>query len=536
MVRLGIDFGTTNTVAVLYDRGLFCVVLHEAQSAWGTVAQEIFPSTLLRDRDSGVTWCGLEADRRWSEAAACGRKVYISSLKRRLRDYAEGQTLPPDHPPADDAVDTAGAPAPAALGVAELLTDFLRALADSIRRSLSLSDAEPLETVITWPANANGAQRYVTRQCFRAAGFRVIHSLNEPTACAIELADCLTTARAGRGGPLAVAVFDLGGGTFDASLVHIDNNHFQVLASAGLGDLGGDDFDQALLDLFFRRLKVDPRSLGPLTRHALRRQIRAQKETLSSGAVKSLFLNGPDFGIAVAPVTVSVDEYYRCIRPLIQPAIETLKQVIQAPAADQARIPDDQDLIVYLVGGSSKLPLVQEMVRAALPRSRMVLSDKPFRSVAMGAAIAAAGRITYRDIFARHFGLLRLRDHGRTETFDAIFPAGTPIPARGEPPLEKEIRYHPAHNIGHLRYLECTAVAPDGLPAGTIRNWSDILFPYDPACPLSARLTPEHIEQTDRFSHLQVGEVYRCDADGVITVELQHPVRNERRRYEIYQE
>jgi len=143
-------------------------------------------------------------------------------------------------------------------------------------------------------------------------------------------------------------------------------------------------------------------------------------------------------------------------------------------------------------------------------------------------------RITYRDVFARHFGLIRLRDNGRAETFDVIFPAGTPIPRRGEPSLERVTRYAPAHNIGHLRYLECNSVGQDGMPSDGVRAWSDILFPYDPAHSLSAPLSLADIISTDRFAHMAVCETYRCDADGVITVELTNPARNESRCYEIY--
>jgi hypothetical protein len=145
-------------------------------------------------------------------------------------------------------------------------------------------------------------------------------------------------------------------------------------------------------------------------------------------------------------------------------------------------------------------------------------------------------RVRYRDIFARHFGLLRLRDHGRAEVFDVVFPAGTPIPRRGEPPLERASWYHPHHNIGHLRYLECTAIGPNGLPDGNVRAWSDVLFPYDPAIPLTKIPPAEAIAHTEQFAGMTVCEMYRCDSDGVITVELRRPATEEVRTHEIYQE
>lgn len=549
MARLGIDFGTTNTVVVAHDRGVFSAVLHQAATGAGTVVQEVFPSSILIEKATGARSYGLDAERRFAQLGATSGCTFIPSIKRRLRDYSEGRAGAPSLPGGRQDVrpeasgitaprsDEAGRmPVPPEFDLGELVTGFLKALADSIRASANVPDDEPLETVITWPAHANGAQRHVTRKCFRAAGFEVIDTLNEPTASAIELADCLTAGRKKAAPPSAVAVFDLGGGTFDASVVWIDGSDFHVLASSGIESLGGDDLDTVLLEMFLEKLALPADAVGPLTRHALIRQARSQKEMISTGAVRSLFLNPFDFGLSGKPVSIPVDAYYERIRPLLDPAVRVLQDVLAAAAGRQATIQDGPDLTIYLVGGSSKLPLVAQMVSAAFPDSRVMLTDKPFRSVAMGAAICAADRVSYRDVFARHFGLIRLRDHGQAEVMDTIFPAGTPIPRRGEPPLERVARYRPAHNIGHLRYLECTAIGHDGLPAGDIRAWSDILFPYDPACPLNARIDSDQIVRTDRFAGEEVCEAYRCDSDGVITVELRRPSRNESRCYEVFRD
>lgn len=525
MARLGIDFGTTNTVAVAHDRGVFSAVLHQAQTGAGTIVQEVFPSSILIEKATGRRHYGLEADRRFAQLGTSGDSEFIPSLKRQLRDYSEGRGSGHNGCRAQHGAD-----------LADLLKGFLEALAGSIRQSQGWADDEPLETVITWPANANGAQRHVTRKCFRAAGFEVIDTINEPTASAIELADCVTAGRKKSAPPSAVAVFDFGGGTFDASVVWIEDSDFQVLASSGIESLGGDDLDAVLLDLFLTRLGIPADSVEPLTRYALLRQVRSQKEMISMGAVRSLFLNPFDFGLTGRPVSIPVGAYYERIRPMLAPAVDVLGKALASAAVKQPGIGDGPGLTVYLVGGSSKLPLVAEMVSAAFPNSRVVLTDKPFRSVAMGAAICATDRVTYRDVFARHFGLIRLREHGRYEVMDTIFPAGTPIPRRGEPALERVAWYHPAHNIGHLRYLECTEIGGDGLPVGGMRAWSDIFFPYDPARPLVARFEPEEIVPTHAFAGEPVCEVYRCDSDGVITVELRRPSRGESRCYEIFQE
>lgn len=525
MARLGIDFGTTNTVAVIHDRGMFSVVLHETDTGAGRIVQELFPSAILVDKVDGSRTFGIEADRRFGQLGSSKRHVFIPSIKRHLRSYAEGGSIV-DEP--------SGTP----MDVASMLTEFLRSLAASIRASQSLKDDEPLETVITWPANANGAQRYITRKCFREAGFQILDTLNEPTASAIELADWLTargsSASRDHDRPHAVAVFDLGGGTFDASVVWIDGTDFHVLSSLGIGDLGGDDFDDLLLDMFLEKLQIPAGQIGPITRHALLRQARSQKETLSAGHIKSLMLNPADFGLDGRPVSISTAAYMDRIRPILAPAVETLARVIADAATREPRIKEATDLSLYLVGGSSKLPLVAKMVAERFPGSRIVLTDKPFTSVAMGAAICATERVTYRDVFARHFGLIRLRDHGSSEQFDTIFPAGTPIPRKGEPPLERHAWYHPRHNVGHLRYLECTGIGDDGMPSGDVRHWSDILFPYDPSVSLTDAPPKGQIIATDRFGGEAVCEVYRCDSDGAITVELRRPARQDVRAYEIF--
>ncbi len=539
MARFGIDFGTTNTIAVLHDRGLFSEVQHSAETGAGTIVNPLFPSAILVDQRTGERHYGLEADRLFGRHGPADHFAFIPSLKRWLRDYSEG---PEAARVRDEGQVETG------YDMAELLRGFLQAFADSVRCSPSLTaradsgevaPEEVMEAVITWPANSNGAQRHLTRRCFREAGFSIIDSLNEPTSSAIELANCLAARQVKRPfrKPSAVVVFDLGGGTFDAAVVWVEGDDFNVLASGGIEHLGGDDLDEMLLGMFLEALRAPIGEITGLTRHALLRQVRAQKETISTGIVKRMFLNPMDFGLRSRSVSVTVEAFYEHIRPFLRPAVELLHRVIARAAEKEPRITSSgEPLLIYLVGGSSKLPLVAEMVAGAFPEHRVILSDKPFISVAMGAAICAADKVNVREVFGRHFGLIRLRDHGLAECFDPIFPAGTPLPRRGEPPLERVAWYAPRHNIGHLRYLECTEISIGGLPEGDIRNWSDIRFPYDPAVPLSGPALEGDIRPTDAFASSSVCEVYRCDSDGVITVELRRPHRNDARTYEIYRD
>jgi hypothetical protein len=175
----------------------------------------------------------------------------------------------------------------------------------------------------------------------------------------------------------------------------------------------------------------------------------------------------------------------------------------------------------------------EELVRKRYQGLPLVMTDKPFTATAMRAAIHGAGTVTMHDILARHFGVLRLADHGHREIFAPIFEAGTHLPARGAGPLERHVEYMPRHNIGHLRYLECTAVDDRGSPALGVRTWSDVLFPYDPAIPVGEPVTPADVRSRDDLGGTAIRETYACDGDGVISVRFSRP-DGQSRAFEIF--
>jgi molecular chaperone DnaK len=523
MARLGVDFGTTNTVVVASDRGRYPLVPQVVETSIGQVMREVFPSLMAYEHATGRLLYGSEAERCLARPDAERQYGAIRSVKRLLRDYAGGGRVGREVCP--DGFDTA-----------EVLTGFATALRESVLRSSLFAPGEPLQAVITWPANANGAQRYVTRACFRDAGFEVIGTLNEPTAAAIEFAD-----RVVRGNRMAakrlsrsLAVFDFGGGTFDASVVKIEGGEFTVVDAVGIEDLGGDDLDDVLARLFAERLGIDLEALPASKRDALQRHACQQKESIALGATRSLTLVPSDIGLPGATCRVSVAEYLEQLRAVIAPTVESLWALVNgSPARDAGIGPETLDA-VYLVGGSSKLPLVTEMISARLPTARLVMSDKPFTATAMGAAIHSAEEIPLREILSRHFGVLRLADHGSREYFAPIFPAGVHLPPRGGGPLQRTIEYSPRHNIGHLRFFECAAVDDVGRPAVGVRAWSDVLFPYDPSLQIDDRLMPATIAPREDLSAHVISETYVCDSDGVIAVHVSRRSDGQRRSYEIF--
>lgn len=521
MARLGVDFGTTNTVVICSDRGRYPVIPHVVETAIGRVVRDVFPSLLAYDHDTGRFLYGPDAERCLAQSGADRRYSLIRSIKRLLRDYVGGGRIGLDvHP---DGFDTA-----------EVLRGFAVALRQSVERS-GLFPAEPLQAVITWPANANGAQRHITRQAFKEAGFEVIGTLNEPTAAAIEFADRVVHGNrtAARKLSAAVVIFDFGGGTFDCSLVKIAGGVFTVIDAAGIEELGGDDLDRTLARLFAEKMRLDLDALSRLQSEQLLRHACQQKESISSGSVRTLALIPSDIGLKGETCTIRVADYFARLREVLAPAVDTLWALVESAAARAAGVDPETIDGIYLVGGSSKLPLVAEMITARFPQARLVMTDKPFTATAMGAAIHSAERLTLHDMLSRHFGVLRLADHGRREYFAPIFSAGTRLPAYGGAPLERKVEYVPRHNIGHLRYFECAGVDAAGRPAAGVRSWSDVLFPYDPGIPIECRLTPAEIGGRDDLGDQRIRETYSCDSDGVITVRVTRS-DGQSRCYEIF--
>jgi len=218
-MKLGIDFGTTRVIVAGADRGNYPLVPFETPE--GTY--DWFPSVAAVRRNSGG------ADRRfgwdaWEVQTDPGWTV-LRSLKRYLENAGPHTRL---------AVD----------GVEIPLLELLAGLIAALRQALAarFGAREPLEAMLGVPANANSNQRFLTVDAFRSAGFSVLGLLNEPSAASIEFGH--RQRAKGR-----ILVYDLGGGTFDVSLVSLEDGTHTVLASEGISNLGGDDFDLILAEL-----------------------------------------------------------------------------------------------------------------------------------------------------------------------------------------------------------------------------------------------------------------------------------------------
>merc|ERR1719285_1490179 len=239
------------------------------------------------------------------------------------------------------------------------------------------------KAVITVPAYFNDAQRQATKDAGHIAGLEVLRIINEPTAAAIAygLDNAEETEEKN------VLIFDLGGGTFDVSLLTIDEGIFQVLATAGDTHLGGEDFDNALVDHctkdFKRKHKKDMTSNARSMRR-LRTQCEQAKRTLSAAVratieVDSLF-DGIDFHI-----TITRAKFEQLCNEQFRNCLEPCRKVLQ-----DAKISKNEVNEIVLVGGSTRIPKIQALLSQFFNGKELNKSINPDEAVAWGAAVQAA--------------------------------------------------------------------------------------------------------------------------------------------------
>jgi molecular chaperone DnaK (HSP70) len=489
-LKLGIDFGTTRIVAAAADRGNYPLVAFDSSDGQ---MRDWFPSL--------VAIRGNERRFGWSASAVQGHREWtvLRSLKRLLKSSGPTTRL-----------DLAVCKAP----VIELATEMLSAFRQQLRQNstLSLEPAEPIEVMIGVPANANSNQRFLTAEAFRAAGFHVLGMLNEPSAASIEFGH---RERANRKGERRLLVYDLGGGTFDASLVEMEGDTHTVIASAGLADVGGDDFDEILANLALETagLADERESLSDAESFHLLEECRERKEALNPNT-RRIVVDLEQVREGWGEVSIAVAPYYERCRALTERTAEVVTELV---AAHSDRPIDT----LYVTGGGSELPAVARVLKETFGRA--VRRSAYMRSAtAIGLAISADGRSGYvlRDRFARHFGVWREADHGREVTFDVLFPRGLELPRRGAPPLTIVRSYRPFHNIGHFRYAEAAGIGVDGQPLGDLTIWDDIQFPFDPALRGAADLTLLDVNRQERGPGCEVEEQYSCDSSGIVKVTI----------------
>jgi molecular chaperone DnaK len=461
-MRFGIDFGTTHTVVSVVDRGNYPIVSFEHADA--------IPSIVSLDPQGELHFGRGEPG--WT---------VLRSFKRLLDE---------GHPEAEVRIGNRS------FTLADLLTRFLAHVHEQLlhHSNAGLRKKDKIEAAVSVPANASTAQRLITMDAYRRAGFDVKAVLNEPSAAGFEYAhrfrETVTAKRE------YVLVYDLGGGTFDASLIHMEGRTNEVITSNGISRLGGDDFDEAIA-----RLVLAKRRGGSLTPQLLD-EVREQKESLNPNTRK----------FVVDDTVVAVDDVYDACTPLIEQTLAAMEPAMRDPRRGADEVAWTELAGIYVVGGASSFPPVYRRLRDKFGAHRVRRSPHPFGSCAIGLAIhldeGAGYKLTER--LTRHFGVFREDEHGGRISFDVLVPKDTPLPTN------VSRRYRAAHNVGHYRFVECGRIDA-GRPEGNLAAWDEVLFPFDP----TLRGRDLAAIPVQRLGHgPEVEETYQCRADGTVTASL----------------
>ncbi|MBK6518703.1 MAG: Hsp70 family protein [Polyangiaceae bacterium] len=493
-MELGIDLGTTRTIVAVHDRGNYPIVgFSEAEGDliehYPTVTAEV-GGALIHGLDAEV------AEREGAPSLRSWKRLLASTRQDELIRIGDVEVTAPD-----------------------LVAGFVEALRRDLleRSNISKVLREPLDVVVSVPANAHSTQRFVTLEAFRRAGFRVRAMINEPSAAGIEYAhrhkNTLSSKRE------HVLVYDLGGGTFDAALVYIAAGHHDIAGTTGVAQLGGDDFDAQLCAMALEKAGRDFPD-EPKARADLLRECRAAKEALHPNT-KRIVLDleglGPD--APTEAIVIPVAEFYERTRPLVIQTLDALEPLVATLREEETQSGDIAG--IYMVGGGTGLPVVPRVVKERFGR-RVHRSPHPAAATAMGCAILAAGDdargLVLSERFSRHFGVFREAEQGQRCVFDPVFSKGTPMPPGGSSPLVATRRYRAAHNVGHFRFVESAYVDDQGDPTGDLTPHAEILFPFASGLK-EGSLRDLSIDRLPSEGPM-IEERYEVDAAGVIAVTI----------------
>jgi len=364
-LAVGIDLGTTNSLVATVRSGT-------AETLPDTQGAHLLPSVVRYQKDA-LPQVGKIA----RQSAVTDPRNTISSVKRfmgrGLADICNGSAaIEYEFADGESAVPRIRTVA-GDISPVEISAEILKTL--KLRAEESLGD-ELTAAVITVPAYFDDAQRQSTKDAAHLAGLNVLRLLNEPTAAAVAYG-------LDKGSEGVHVVYDLGGGTFDISILRLNRGVFEVMSTAGNTALGGDDFDRAIAQWLLEQAGLDQAGLSSGQMRALLIESCRAKEALTDAETVEITLTDIEAGTQIWQGEFSREQLHVLIDPMIRQTLSACRRALRDADIESADIED-----VVMVGGSTRTPRVRELIGDFFQCQPRVDID-PDKVVATGAAIQA---------------------------------------------------------------------------------------------------------------------------------------------------